>query len=422
MIVSTTMLLLVLQVVQVMVVAGDCSEFHPAACPLSEDNIVGYNNSVPRLSDCQDRCGELSDCNFFTHYGSTCYHLSSCQLLVTCQDCISGPPTPPFTSCPWPPPSPTDLPPTTITTTTTTTTGDECDEILTDSVCYMDDTNIITTQHDMTVGQCQDQCQANPDCTWFVWYTHQTYLTFCWLLRHCQAFEPCTGCVCGPGSGPDVDTCIDTPTTTTTSTTITTTPTTITTTNNNCGVFSEAACDIDETNTLGVKHHLTVGECQDTCTASPLCHYFTWYPSLAMQGTCWLLDHCSRQEPCPYCVSGPGGSMDVDDCVSTASTAPTTPTTSTGQSTSTSTRPGGCEVFSSATCDIDEDNNLEVVHDVMVTMCQTICRDNSACNYFTWSNVYGVLGTCWLLDHCNNTEPCSSCISGPADGVDVGSC
>merc|ERR1712013_428182 len=243
-------------------------------------------------------------------------------------------------------------------------------------------TNIITTQHDMTVGQCQDQCQANPDCTWFVWYTHQTYLTFCWLLRHCQAFEPCTGCVCGPGSGPDVDTCIDTPTTTTTSTTITTTPTTITTNNNNCGVFSEAACDIDETNTLGVKHHLTVGECQDTCTASPLCHYFTWYPSLAMQGTCWLLDHCSRQEPCPYCVSGPGGSMDVDDCVSTASTAPTTPTTSTGQSTS--TRPGGCEVFSSATCDIDEDNNLEVVHDVMVTTTPTtITTNNNNCGVFS---------------------------------------
>ena len=59
--------------------------------------------------------------------------------------------------------------------------------------------------------------------------------------------------------------------------------------------------------------------------------------------------------------------MDVDDCVSTASTATTATTTPPA---TTSTRPGGCEVFSSATCDIDEDNNLEVVHDVMVTMCQ----------------------------------------------------
>merc|ERR1719431_1813929 len=413
--VHSTMLLLVLKVMQVMVEAGDCSEFHPAACPLSEDNILGYNNSVQSITDCQERCGEVSACNFFTHYDSTCYHLSSCDSLEICQDCISGPPSPPFTSCPWPPSPTTDLPP-----TTTTTAGDMCGEILTDSVCYIDDTNIITTQHDMTVGECQDECQATGDCTWFVWYTHQTYLTFCWLLTHCQAVEPCTGCVCGPGTGPDVDNCIDTNTTTNTQPTPTTTTTTTTTTT--CEVFSEAACDIDESNTLGVKHHLTVGECQDTCTASSLCHYFTWYPSLAMQGTCWLLDHCSRQEPCPYCVSGPGGGdLDVDDCVSTAPTTVTTvSTTTSGQSSTTTTMQDGCDMFSSATCDIDEDNNLEVVHDVTVTMCQNICHDNSACNYFTWSNVYGMLGACWLLDHCNNTEPCSSCISGPAEGVDAG--
>merc|ERR1719260_196736 len=137
-----TMLFLVLKVMQVLVKASDCSEFHPAACPLSEDNILGYNNSVPSITDCQDRCGKVSACNFFTHYDSTCYLLSSCDSLEICQDCISGPPSPPFSSCPWPPVT-TSPPPDTTTTETITTTATSCDVFSKDMVCELDDMNII---------------------------------------------------------------------------------------------------------------------------------------------------------------------------------------------------------------------------------------------------------------------------------------
>jgi len=310
----------------------------------------------------------------------------------------------------------------------------------------MDDTNIIDTKHNITVGDCQDLCLATSDCTWFTWYTDNSV---CWTLKHCDDFESCEGCISGPAAGADVDDCFGTPTTSnpatthtaasttdagttahpTTTTTKPTTTTHIMTTTGVCGVFSEAACDIDDMNTLDVRHDLTVGTCQDACSEASDCHFFTWYPSMGQLGTCWLLDHCNGFEVCPYCVSGPAGDVDVDDCVYSEPTTPQTGTTTTEGATTANTTPeqstsmvDGCDMFSSEACDIDETNSLDIVHDVMVAMCQNMCRSNPDCHYFTWNNVYGLLGTCWLLDHCNSVEACSSCISGPAEGVDVGTC
>ena len=120
---------------------------------------------------------------------------------------------------------------------------------------------------------------ATSDCTWFTWYTDNSV---CWLLKHCDDFESCEGCISGPAAGADVDDCFGTPTTSNPATThtaastteggttplpatTTTKPTTTTeimTTTGVCGVFSEAACDIDDMNTLDVRHDLTVGTCQ----------------------------------------------------------------------------------------------------------------------------------------------------------------
>merc|ERR1711971_712248 len=56
-------------------------------------------------------------CNFFTYLGSQCYLLASCDFVEECPDCISGPNSPSFSECPWPP-----MPDTTIGTTMETTT------------------------------------------------------------------------------------------------------------------------------------------------------------------------------------------------------------------------------------------------------------------------------------------------------------
>ena len=74
--------------------------------------------------------------------------------------------------------------------------------------------------------------------------------------------------------------------------------------------------------------------------------------------------------------------------------------------------PDECGVFTAGTCDITEDNNLDMVHDVTAGQCQDMCGGNPECNWFTWYAVSGLRGTCWFLDHCNSQEPYEQCISG----------
>jgi len=326
----------------------------------------------------------------------------------------------------------------------------DCSAFNEDMVCDMDDMNIIDTKHNLTVRACQVFCADTIDCSWFTWYSSKT-TSVCWLLKDCDMFESCAGCISGPATGPNVDDCTDsastanpgnsttTITTTTSSMNGTTTmgPTTtatttqdMTTTNDVCDVFKKAACDIDDMNTVDVRHDLTVGMCQSSCSTNPDCKWFTWYPSLGQLGICWLLEHCEGDEVCPYCVSGPADGVDVDDCsefsATTTTEATTTVTGTSSEGTTTTsevtTTADGCDMYSCTSCDIDESNNLDMMHDITVGMCQDICAGNPDCNWFTWNNVYGLYGTCWLLDHCNSQEACPDCISGPAVGADVDSC
>ena len=105
----------------------------------------------------------------------------------------------------------------------------------------------------------------------------------------------------------------------------------------------------------------------------------------------------------------------MDDCFTITTTVPPTTTTqviSTTMGGSTTTTAVDCNVFSSTTCDITEANNLDLVHDVGVGTCQDMCQGNTDCNWFTWYQVSGLKGTCWLLDHCDSQEYCGECVSG----------
>merc|ERR1719167_908125 len=398
---------------------GDCSGFKAAACPLVEENFVGADQNVSDPSVCQQLCIENRQCNFFTHFDDFCYQLQQCDMLSICEICISGPKSPLFSECPWPPETtifPTTVTSTTVadtttkatsttpeaTSTTTTVDGESCKEFAEDMTCDIDDANFVDFKHDISVAECQVLCHSSSECNWFTWYSE----SICWLLRSCHSYEPCPGCISGPGFGADVEDCIAITTSAQQSTTTsmvhtdassttegTTTPAGI------CSGFAEGACEIDDSNTLDVVHDLTVGQCQDFCVSSEECNFFTWYPSVGIKGICWLLDHCNSLESCPYCVSGPADGTDVDECVSTDVTDTTmhvTDSTTAGTTTdmTTTSAEEGCEVFTAEACDIDESNEIDIVHDVEVSSCQNMCRTHPNCNYFTWNNVYDLVGTC----------------------------
>merc|ERR1712142_1126072 len=80
---------------------GDCGLFQEGACPLSQDNIVGSDRFSETAQDCQDLCREAghADCNFFTHFNTECYLLTSCDVVEPCEGCMSGPADPLLSDC-----------------------------------------------------------------------------------------------------------------------------------------------------------------------------------------------------------------------------------------------------------------------------------------------------------------------------------
>merc|ERR1712089_6305 len=106
------------------VLTWTCDDFTEAACELTETNIVGHNMVTNTPGECQVLCKEEPRCTWFTQFANQCYLLYKCRNYDICDGCVSGPTTPPFDACPWPP-APTTLGPkttTTIRTTPTTTT------------------------------------------------------------------------------------------------------------------------------------------------------------------------------------------------------------------------------------------------------------------------------------------------------------
>merc|ERR1712037_423244 len=114
---------------------GVCGDFLEGACDLSENNILDHNRYTETPAQCQDLCSQNSQCHFFTHFSTQCYLLIECGDSEHCTGCVSGPTSPAFGSCPWPP-SPTAHPTTPTTTPTTTTTQDgNCEDIHLNSQC-----------------------------------------------------------------------------------------------------------------------------------------------------------------------------------------------------------------------------------------------------------------------------------------------
>merc|ERR1711915_361739 len=100
-----------------------CGDFLEGACQLSEDNIVGHDRYTDSPAKCQEMCRQDSLCSWFTHFDTQCYLLEECGQSAQCQGCVSGPTSPDFATCPWPPnPDSTTTTTTTTATTTTTTT------------------------------------------------------------------------------------------------------------------------------------------------------------------------------------------------------------------------------------------------------------------------------------------------------------
>ena len=71
---------------------GQCSTEN-ITCGIEDDNLVGIASNVADLSDCSDITNEG---RYFSYYGSegfpfanSCLFFSSCQSLVTCEDCVT---------------------------------------------------------------------------------------------------------------------------------------------------------------------------------------------------------------------------------------------------------------------------------------------------------------------------------------------
>jgi len=165
-----------------------CGDFLEGACDLSEDNIVGHDRYTDSPAKCQEKCREDSLCSWFTHFDTQCYLLAECGESAQCQGCVSGPTSPDFATCPWPPnpdstttstsksstpTTPTTKPttkPTTPSTTSTSTTSttpstsstplQDCNDIVKNELCDWDYALISYYDHVMVASECQNICRS----------------------------------------------------------------------------------------------------------------------------------------------------------------------------------------------------------------------------------------------------------------------
>merc|ERR1712121_183930 len=67
-----------------------------------------------------------------------------------------------------------------------------------------------------------------------------------------------------------------------------------------------------------------------------------------------------------------------------------------------------CDDFTEGLCPLSEDNVVGSINTATVDECQSTCRNNTECNFFSF-----IGSQCFHLASCNTTEPCSGCMSGP---------
>merc|ERR1712089_34263 len=152
-----------------------CDEFTEAACELTETNIVGHNMVTNTPGECQVLCKEEPRCTWFTQFANQCYLLYKCGNYDICDGCVSGPTTPPFDACPWPP-APTTLGPKTTTTIRTTPTTTTTTTLRTTTTTQpKTTTTTTTTKKTTTTTNVCEKFEINSYCNWeyglLIWFT-----------------------------------------------------------------------------------------------------------------------------------------------------------------------------------------------------------------------------------------------------------
>jgi len=203
-----------------------------------------------------------------------------------------------------------------------------------------------------------------------------------------------------------------------------------------CSVFQEGSCPLDENNIVGLNSMVdNAGACQTLCKymyPNQECQFFTHFGE-----ECYQLASCTYVEPCPGCVSGPL-EPNFDSCpwppVSTTTSGPDTTTTpgedttvTTTMAVPTTTEPAteteapttmpteptrpACEVNSGSLCAQGGNliEHIEHIHDV--SDCQAICQNHASCEY--WSHYLEEggehWGHCWLHYACDSFEEHAEC-------------
>merc|ERR1711936_465986 len=190
-----------------------------------------------------------------------------------------------------------------------------------------------------------------------------------------------------------------------------------------CNVFQEGACSLDESNIIGTANDVAnAAECQAACKFEPSgsCNFFTFFDT-----GCYLLSSCDFVGTCPTCICGPT-SPPFSECpwpplpdttmmpsttlgttkgttVATSSTT-TPPSTTTTMPATLPTRPP-CEVAEGEICDEGEHNLIEhIEHISSASDCQAICQNHPECGF--WSHYrqgegHDHWGHCFIYTTCN---------------------
>jgi len=354
------------------VLGQDCGLFQEGACPLSEDNIVGSDRFSETAQDCQDLCREAghADCNFFTHFNTECYLLTSCDVVEPCEGCMSGPADPLLSDC-----QDTTMAPETTTAAATS-------NITTDSTTTAE----ATTVTDATTAEATTVTDAPTTVT-------------------------------------------EATTTVAETTTAEITTTVVETTQAKCDVNYGVVCDDPHNLIEHIEHISHASDCQAICQNHGECNFWSHYRQAEGHdhwGHCLIYYDCTNtvdkdcfgdeahecqvsshempdddNEPRPgpggkcHCTSG-GNSPDLDECDD-----------------GTTDDPGFCsdDFYAGWLCDEHENLIEHIEHISQASDCQAICQNHDECHFFSHyvDEGHEHIGHCFLHWNCArfNDHECS---------------
>jgi len=311
-----------------------------------EDNIVGFSMDVFSPDECQQLCiNEASaSCGYFSHLGSQCFLLTSCDSIDLCEGCVSGPISPLLDDCQetttegsgWETttegsvtttagtdgtttvlttataPTTTETTTTTTTTETTTTALPACN-VTQGLLCDAQENLIMEVEHLNTASDCQAICQNEAECNYWSHWREEggEHWGRCQLHYNCDRTtdkdcEDCfkdgvraPKCSCMYGTPlPDLDACDDGEV------------------HLPCedDFLQGTLCDRHDNEIIHVTHLPVASDCQALCQNHPECNFFSHRAE--HDGECWLHTQCDQLTSCDpnqSCIAGPKY-PDMDDC------------------------------------------------------------------------------------------------------------